>query len=180
VRTTLITPLMLALALAPVTACAPASAAESGQRVCLNAVGARLVDTLNSAIAKPGESFRFRTTELAVINADTVPLGTLGYGVVRSVNPAARGNKYGSLALEPRYLLLRDRQIAVSMNPTFPVELASNTPLVEKAASHVPLPIPGMAMTAINEFRRGKDVTLGPTFTFSIVPINDLARGPDC
>jgi hypothetical protein len=159
----------------------PAATGAQGQRICLNAVAAKLVDTLNSATAKPGESFRFRTTELAMINADTVPLGTLGYGVVRSVNQAARGNKYGSIALEPRYLLLRSgRQIDVSMNPTFPVELSSNTPLVEKAASHVPLPIPGMAMTAINEFRRGKDVTLGPTFTFSIVPINDLARGPDC
>jgi len=175
VRTTFALSLVLALTLAP------AASPAQDQRVCLNAIGAKLVDTLTSETAKAGEAFRFRTTELAIIDDETVPLGTLGYGVLRGVSTAARGNKYGSIALEPRYLVGREgRHIEVSMNPTFPVSLSSNTPLVEKAASHMPLPIPGMAMTAINEFRTGKNVTLGPTFTFSIVPINDLARGPDC
>jgi hypothetical protein len=174
VRTTFVIPLVLAFALAP-------AAVGAQERVCLNAIGAKLVDTLSSETAKPGETFRFRTSDFVMINNDAVPLGTLGYGVVRSVNPASRGNKYGSIVLEPRYLLLHDgRRIEVSMNPTFPVELASNTPMVEKAATHIPLPMPGIAMTAINTFRTGKNVTLGPTITFSIVPINDLSRGPDC
>ncbi len=161
--------------------------ARAGTVNCLGAIPATMIDSVDSATAKPGQAFRFETTEPGVIVVPTqpmgipVPKGTLGWGVVRAVSPASRGNHYGSVTLEPRYLVLpKGRVMQVSMNPTLPAALASNTPGVEKAMSHVPIPIPGLAMTAINTIRYGKNVRIGPGYVFSVVPIRPLALGPDC
>jgi len=146
-----------------------------------------MIDTVDSMTAKPGQAFRFQTTEPGAIVVPTepegipVPKGTIGWGVVRAVSAASRGNHYGTVTLEPRYLVLpKGKVMQVSMNPTLPSALASNTPGVEKAVSHVPIPIPGIAMTAVNTVRFGKNVRIGPGYTFSVVPIRALGLGPDC
>jgi len=163
----------------------PARAA--GNVSCLNAIPVEMISTINSATARSGGAFRFIVTEDSTIQLasqpDPVPIPrwTLGWGVLRAVAPASRGNHYGSLALEPRYLVLADgRVLQVSMNPTLPASISRETPGVEKAMSHVPIPIPGLAVTAVNTFRRGRDVTVGFGYTFSIVPIRALSLGPDC
>ncbi len=146
-----------------------------------------MIDTVDSATAHPGRAFRFMTTEDASIELATQPMGipvprwTLGWGVVRAVDAASRGNHYGSIVLEPRYLVLTDgRVLQVSMNPTLPAVLSRDTPGVEKAISHVPIPIPGLAMTAVNTIRRGRDIVVGLGYAFSVVPIRALSLGPDC
>jgi len=163
----------------------PAHAA--GSVTCLSAIPAEMIDTIDSATARPGRAFRFMITEDSLIQLASapdpvpVPRWTLGWGVLRAVNAASRGNHYGSIVLEPRYLVLPGgRVIQVSMNPTLPASISSDTPGVEKAVSHMPIPIPGLAMTAVNTLRRGRDVIVGLGYTFSIVPIRALSLGPDC
>jgi hypothetical protein len=178
----------LAVALACVAlAFAAPPVRAAGTVTCLSAIPAEMIDTLDSATARPGRAFRFMITEDSTIQLASlpdplpVPRWTLGWGVVRAVSSASRGNHYGSLTLEPRYLVLPDgRVVQVSMNPTLPASISRDTPGVEKAISHVPIPIPGLAMTAVNTLRRGRDVIVGLGFTFSVVPIRALSLGPDC
>ena len=164
----------------------PPARAE-GNLTCLSAIPAEMIDTIDSATTRPGRAFRFMITEDSMIEVVTqavpieVPRWTLGWGVVRAVSAASRGNHYGSLVLEPRYLVLASgRVVQVSMNPTLPAAISRDTPGVEKAISHVPIPIPGLAMSALNTFRRGRDVIVGLGYTFSVVPIRALSLGPDC
>jgi len=166
-------------------AATPARAAN--ELTCLNAIRAEMIDSVDSATAAPGRAFRFMITEDASVMLASqpaplpVPRWTIGWGVVRAVTPASRGNHYGSLALEPRYLVLPGgRVVQVSMNPTLPASISRDTPGIEKAMSHVPIPIPGFAMTAVNSLRRGRDVIVGFGFQFSVVPIRALSLGPDC
>jgi len=145
-----------------------------------------MVDKVDSRYARSGAIFRFRTTDDAGTPDGTkVPSGTTGYGVIRSADPAGRHNHDGSLSLEPRYLVVHEpsggaRRIAVTMNPTLPVVWSPSEPLLNRAASHVPLPIPGLVMTGVNEVRWGRNITLGPGFKFSLLPLDDLTKGPIC
>jgi hypothetical protein len=146
-----------------------------------------MIDTIDSGTARPGAAFRFMITEDSLIQLASepdpipIPRWTLGWGVLRAVSAASRGNHYGSITLEPRYLVLAGgRVVQVSMNPTLPASISSDTPGVEKAMSHVPIPIPGFAMTAVNTFRRGRNVIVGLGYAFSVVPIRALSLGPDC
>jgi len=144
-----------------------------------------MVDKVESRSAKSGWTFRFRTTENAAAPDGTkIPSGTLGYGLIRTADAAARRNHDGSLALEPRYLVVTTphgaRRIQVSMNPTLPVVWTPSEPLLNKAASHIPLPIPGLVMSGVNQVRWGRNITLGPGFKFGVLPVDDLTKGPVC
>ena len=166
---------MVAASLAP----APASAAK----VCAFAMPADMVSNVYSGSARAGQEFRFRVTGSSVLDDGTsVPAGTLGYGIVRAASSAGRHSHDGMIALEPRYLVLPKgaKQLNVTMNPTLPVTWTPREPLLNKAASHVPLPVPGMVMTGVNTLRWGKNITLGPGFTFSVIPVGNLARGAVC
>ncbi|GAC1537929.1 MAG: hypothetical protein NVS2B17_11250 [Candidatus Velthaea sp.] len=166
--------LAVLLAIAAAVTARAAAACETG-------IPAAMFDRLDSATARPGQVFRFKTTRTAAPNGILIPPGTIGVGVVRAVTRAGRRNRYGSLAIEPRYLVLpHARQQQVSMDPTLPAAWSSNEPNLEKAAGHVPIPLPGLAMSAVNIVRFGRDVTLGPGFVFDVVPVFDLLRHPAC
>jgi hypothetical protein len=145
-----------------------------------------MVDKVDSRSARAGGIFRFKVTQDALLDDGIeVPKGTLGYGVIRLADAAGRHNHDGSLALEPRYLVVPKKQggvmrVEVTMNPTLPAVWSPSEPLLQKAASHVPLPVPGLAMTAINTVRWGRNITLGPGFTFTVLTVENLARGPVC
>ncbi len=145
-----------------------------------------MVDKVESRSARAGTPFRFRTTDDAAAEDGTkIPAGTVGYGLIRSADAAGRHNHDGSLAIEARYLLVRKpkgapKRVEVSMNPTLPVVWSPSEPLLNKAASHVPLPVPGLIMTGVNEVRWGRNITLGPGFKFSVLPVDDLTKGPIC
>ena len=157
-----------------------------------------MLDKVDSKEARPGGEFRFRVTQTTQLSGVSVPAGSIGYGVVREADAAGRHNHDGSLALEPRYIiLLRPRpqagshvkatketgtlsRVEVTMNPTLPVVWSPSEPLLQKGISHVPLPVPGIAMTAINTVRWGRNITLGPGFFFSVIPVGNLADGAIC
>ena len=132
-----------------------------------------MVDTIFSGKSKAGQIFKFRVTETSALDDGTpVPEGTIGYGI---------------LAIEPRYLELASKKkgapptrVPVTMNPLLPVTWTPSEPLLNKAASHIPLPVPGLIMSGVNTVRWGRNVTLGPGFTFTVLPGDNLARGPVC
>jgi len=153
-----------------------------------------MVDKIDSKEARSGGEFRFRVTQTTQLNGVSVPAGTLGYGVIREADAAGRHDHDGSLALEPRYLMVarprpqagsREKgggftRVEVTMNPTLPVVWSPGVTLVQQGISHIPLPVPGIAMTAINTVRWGRNITLGPGFKFSVIPVGDLAGGAIC
>jgi hypothetical protein len=164
----------------------PAPAAA--ERICAFSIPVEMVDKVYSGNARPGAPFRFRVVAAAQLDDGTpVPAETEGYGIVRSASAAGRHNHDGMLAIEPRYLVLpakkKDgpvRVVSVTMNPQLPVAWSPSEPLLQKGASHIPLPVPGLAMSAINTVRWGRNITLGPGFTFTVLPVENLAKGPVC
>ena len=174
----------LALALAALSVAIPLPA--SAAKVCAYAIPAAMIDKVESANARVGGYFRFMTTTDVTLDDGTeVPSGTPGYGLIRGASAAGRRNHDGSLSLEPRYLLVTkkkggDKRVEVTMTPTLPVTWSPSEPLLNKAASHVPLPVPGLIMTGVNQVRWGRNITLGPGFTFSVIPVGNLAKGPIC
>jgi hypothetical protein len=149
---------------------------------CMNDIPVEMLSKVESANAIPGQVFRFRVKQTTTtVTAGTYAAGTLGYGVVRAVSKAGRHDQYGFVGLEPRYLLMPHGKIqSVSMDPTLPAVFTTETPNLEKAAGHIPNPIPGIMMTGINYLRFGKNVTIGPGFSFYVVPIGDLTKNGSC
>lgn len=158
------------------------------EKVCAWQIPSEMVDKVDSSTARTGAPFRFRVSEATALDDGTpVPAGTLGYGVIRAASSAGRHNHDGMLSLEPRYLVIPPakgkgaaRTVPVTMNPLLPVTWTPSEPLLNKAASHVPLPIPGLVMTGVNTLRWGRNITLGPGFAFTVLPVENLARGPIC
>ena len=146
-----------------------------------------MIDKVFSGNARSGAPFKFKVVVSTELDDGTkVPAGTLGYGIVRAASSAGRHNHDGMLSLEPRYLVLEKansapgRIVPVTMNPLLPVTWTPSEPLLNKAASHVPLPVPGLVMSGVNMMRWGRNITLGPGFTFTVLPVENLARGPIC
>ncbi|MEA2663600.1 MAG: hypothetical protein QOI11_544 [Candidatus Eremiobacteraeota bacterium] len=164
------------------------SAPARADRICAFAIPVEMLDKVYSGNARAGAPFRFKVSTAAELDDGTaVPAGTIGYGIVRGASAAGRHNHDGMVALEPRYLVLPPKRkgapvrvAAVTMNPQLPVAWSPSEPLLQKGASHIPLPVPGLAMTAINTVRWGRNITLGPGFTFTVLPVENLAQGPVC
>jgi hypothetical protein len=175
------------LALAGVAAFAIlVSSPARATKVCAWTIPVVMVDKVYSGNARAGYGYAFRVTQdAAAENGTNIPAGTMGYGIIRSVSAAGRHNHDGSITLEPRYLIVPMHgggtlRLEVTMNPTLPVTWTPTEPLINKAASHVPLPVPGLIMTGVNQVRWGRNITLGPGFVFSVLPVEDLAKSPVC
>jgi hypothetical protein len=176
---------LLTLALiAALAASAPQPARAA--KICAWSIPVDMVDKVYSGTARAGTVFRFRVTaDAARDDGVKIPAGAMGYGVIRSASAAGRHNHDGMLALEPRYVVVPKPpgsvRVDVTMNPTLPVQWTPSEPLLNKAASHVPLPIPGLIMTGVNQVRWGRNITLGPGFTFTVLPVENLAAAaPVC
>jgi hypothetical protein len=157
------------------------------EKVCAWSIPAEMLDKIDSSKAKSGAPFRFRVTQDAARDDGAkIPAGAIGYGIVRAASAAGRHNHDGMLSLEPRYIEVPKpkggvQRVEVTMNPTLPVTWTPSEPLLNKAASHVPLPVPGLIMTGVNTVRWGRNITLGPGFTFTVLPVESLAgTAPVC
>jgi hypothetical protein len=177
--------LLLALAGA-LTAGSLAPSPAAAAKLCAWSIPSEMVDTVFSGSARSGAAFRFKVAESTQLDDGTpVPAGTPGYGIIRAASSAGRHNHDGMLSLEPRYIVVKkasgaSERVPVTMNPTLPVMWTPSEPLLNKAASHVPLPVPGLVMSGVNMVRWGRNITLGPGFTFTVLPVENLARGPVC
>jgi hypothetical protein len=146
---------------------------------CPGAIGAVMVDKIASGSAKAGQVFRFKTTTDARVGTMPVPAGTIGYGIVRNVDRAGRRDHDGSLALEPRYLMVGSRLLPVTMDPHLPASWSPHDSLIEKGVTRAN-PISGIVMTGINMVRFGKNITLGPGFAFTVLSIPTTLRKSIC
>jgi hypothetical protein len=178
-------PLLVSACVLALGAAAPLPARAA--KVCAWSIPSEMLDTVESAKAKVGMPFRFRVTEDAARDDGVkIPAGSTGYGIIRAASSAGRHNRDGMLSLEPRYIVVpkaKDgtQRVEVTMNPSLPVTWTPSEPLLNKAASHVPLPVPGLIMTGVNTVRWGRNITLGPGFKFTVLPVESLAgTAPVC
>ncbi|HTD37490.1 MAG TPA: hypothetical protein VK669_08240 [Candidatus Limnocylindrales bacterium] len=180
---------LIALAsLAAATASSVVPVPARAEKVCAWSIPVEMIDKVYSGNAHAGQPFKFRVTEDAARDDGTkIPSGSIGYGVVRGASAAGRHNHDGSIAIEPRYIMVPNakgggnERIEVTMNPMLPVMWTPTEPLLNKAASHVPLPVPGLIMTGVNTVRWGRNITLGPGFKFTVLPVENLStNAPVC
>jgi hypothetical protein len=156
----------------------PSAPADAWATQCNAAITSTMVDSVNSGTAYPGMQFRFKLKESANIFGRIVPAGTIGYGYVRYVSAASNRNRNGSLILEMRELIYRNAQIQVMADPRDSSVWAPATSMEARAEGY--LPIPGLVRTIANEVRDGKNVTIGPGFIFSVIPLGDPRKMSPC
>lgn len=146
--------------------------------MCNAAIPATMVDTISSATAYPGEVFRFKITTSANILGTIVPEDTIGYGYVREVSAASNHDRNGSLSLDMREVIYHNKEIQVINDPRDTAIWAPAETMTERATGY--LPIPGLVRQAVNEVRHGKDVTLGPGFSFHVIGWGDPRKMHPC
>lgn len=141
-------------------------------------VAVEMLESVDSAEARPGDFFRFQTVNAVTAGARVViPARTLGYGIVAVASPAGRDARPGVLVLEPRYLVMPDGEhLGVVLNHN-----ANSDPLEKSGASDsipgylgaIPVFGVGAAIGAFNYFRKGKNIIVARGTVFTIFPSDD-------
>ena len=169
-----------ALALLPVTSRAqnesrPAPAPTI--QGCMS-VPVELLDAIDSAHAKPGDFFRFRTIDPVRNEGNPrvlIPAHTTGYGVVALAVQAGAHGKEGALLLQPLYLKMPDgSQLGVVLDygmRSLGGEGKSTT--IPGYLGVIPVFGLGIAIGAVNYFIHGKNVTIQKGTKFTIFAQND-------
>lgn len=157
---------------------ASVSRAFAWETMCNAAIPAEMVDSISSASAYPGLVFRFKITTTANILGTIVPENTIGYGYVREVTAASNHDRNGSLVLDTRELIYKNKALPVINDPRDTAVWAPAETMTERATGYIP--VPGIVRTAVNEVRHGKDVTLGPGFKFHIIGWGDPRKMHPC
>jgi hypothetical protein len=150
--------------------------ARSSDLVCYTLIPATMVTTVSSAAGYSGQVFQFRTTSAVSSNGFDFPAGSAGYGVVLSAVPASNRNRNGIVVLEPRFLLVDGQQVQVTGDPADASILTHGASLIGVGAGAIP--VPGLGF-AVDEAAKGTNITIGPGYSFHVVPIGNLQqRGP--
>jgi hypothetical protein len=161
--------LVLALAIAP---------ASAPPLDPCTVVAVEMLESVDSAEARPGDFFRFETVNAVTSGAKVViPARTLGYGIVAIASPAGRQGRPGTLVLEPRYLVLPNgRHAGVVLNHnTDTLQKAGSSDSVPGYLGAIPIPGVGAAIGVFNYFHRGKNVVVPRGLIFTIFPSDDPA-----
>lgn len=164
---------LIVLALALLLTASPVRAEVN----CGAAIPATMIDTMSTAHSYPGERFRFKTTAPAKHDDVELPIGTTGWGIVRYVHHAQTHNRGGLIVLEPRVLVVGSTEVNIMGDPREAAEFAPAYTLAEEGLGLAPIGIFG---TALNFARFGREVTLGPGFTFHIIVVDDIAEKEPC
>ena len=164
--------LALALSLAfPFALEAPADAALQ----CYPLIPAQMITSVDSAAGFSGQVFQFKTTQTVSSNGTTFPEGSLGYGVVLNAIPASNRSRNGIIVLEPRFLLVDGQQVQIAGDPADASILTHDPSVIALGARALPF---GAGIVA-NEAMNGTNITVGPGYTFHVVPVGNLQeRGP--
>ena len=142
---------------------------------CYTLIPAEMMSTVNSRQGFSGQVFQFKTSQTVESDGFTVPAGTLGYGVVLNAIPASNRARNGIIILEPRFLIVDGQQVQVAGDPA-DASILTHDPSVAALGARA---IPFGAGIAADEGIKGTDITIGPGYTFHIVPIGNLQeRGP--
>lgn len=158
-------------------ACArdPVAAAETEPLPPCPALRVALETPIDSASAKVGDIFRFRTLDtVSLPDGPQVPAGRPGYGLVAGVVSAGAHGKTGALVLEARYLKLSDgTRLDVSLG-TGATESHGANAGVPSLLSAVPIPGIGIAAGAFNYFTPGKNIRIPVASRFEVIPVGPL------
>lgn len=141
-----------------------------------------LVDTLDTAKARTGDVFRFRTIDTILAPGNVrIPGNALGYGVVTYASAAGPHGKGGDMVVEARYVQLPHEQYEVTIDSVASSLVQSgSTGNVSPGVAAVPLPFVGTAIGAFNYFHAGKNAVIRSGSRFVVIPVRDLARGLRC
>lgn len=156
-------------------AAAPAAARAfeiSGLHSC-SVVAVQMVDSVDSASAKPGDFFRFETINAVTVgNKIVIPARTMGYGIVAVASPAGSGGRAGTLVLEPRYLVLPsgDHLGVVLNHNTSDLQRSGNSGNMPGYLGAIPIPGVGAAIGIFNFFHHGRDIEVKKGAAFTIFP----------
>ncbi len=137
-----------------------------------------LLDSIDSAHVRTGETFRFRTIEAITPRGfPPIPIDAVGYGIVEHVESASGHGKNGQVILEPRYIMVGQKQ-----RVDVTIDIAAT--IVRSGSSRtfpaLPLPYIGMGAGAFNYFHAGKNIVLDAGLQFDVRPIDDLSNGLTC
>jgi len=152
-----------------------ATSAASALDPC-TVVAVEMMDTVNSAQARPGDFFRFQTVNAVTAGARVViPARTMGYGIVAIASPAGRGGRAGSLVLEPRYLVLPGgTHLGVVLNHhTNALNRTGKSGDAPGLLGAIPVPGVGAAVGIFNYFHNGKNIEVPRGSVFTIFPSDD-------
>lgn len=156
----------------------PASAEENaipGLDRC-TVVAVQMIDSVDSANARPGDFFRFETVNAVTVKRTVVmPARTMGYGIVTVASAAGRGGRAGSLILEPRYLVLpnHDRLGVVLDHNAGDLQKSGSTGDMPGYLGAIPVPGLGLAIGVFNFFHHGKNIAVKKGTIFPIFPSDD-------
>jgi hypothetical protein len=155
---------------------AAAGTCARAELVCYPLIPATMVSTVTSSSGYSGQVFQFKTTAKISSNGFEFPAGSIGYGVVLSAVPASNRARNGIVVLEPRFLLVDGQQVQITGDPADASVLTHGPSPIGLGAGAIP--VPGLGF-AVNEAVNGTNITIGPGYTFHVVPIGNLQeRGP--
>lgn len=164
-------PIPLFVTLSLIAAATPARAALQ----CYPLIPAEMLTSVNSAAGFSGQVFQFKTSQTVSSNGTNFPAGSLGYGVVLNAVPASNRSRNGIIVLEPRFLLVDGQQVQVAGDPEDASILTHDPSAIALGARALPF---GAGIVA-NEAIDGTNITVGPGYTFHVVPVGNLQeRGP--
>jgi hypothetical protein len=147
------------------------------------AIPVELTDTLDTASARTGDVFHFRTIDTIVPPDNvTIPRNSAGYGVVAFAEAAAAHGKPGALIVEARYIVIphrRQYQVMIDSVATSAV-LNGTSGNVGSGLGIIPLPFVGTAVNAFNYLHAGKNAVIRPGTRFTVVPTGNLQTQRRC
>ena len=152
------------------------SARGDAALTCYPLIPATMLTTVASAHGYSGRVFEFKTTATVVSNGLQIRAGTRGYGIVLSAVPASNRARNGIIVLEARFLVVDGHHVQVTGDPRDASILTHGASLLGIGAGAIP--VPGLGL-AIDEGIKGTNITIGPGYTFHVVPLGNLwQRGP--
>ena len=145
---------------------------------CVRATVA-MVDDVDSAHARPGDSFRIRTVEpVTAADGSTIPAETAGFGVVAIAHHADRGGRGGYVVIETRYVAL-----ASGAHVPVTIDWASAARATATGSSqNIPgivgaVPLVGYVLGPYGFLHHGKDIIIPHDARIPVILGDDVASG---
>lgn len=134
-------------------------------------VAVQMLDTVDSANARPGDFFRFETINAVTAGTRIVlPARTIGYGIVSVASPAGSSGRAGTLVLEPRYLVLPSGThlgVVLDHNAS-DLQRSGTSGNMPGYLGAIPVPGIGAAIGIFNFFHHGRDIEVRKGTAFTI------------
>jgi len=138
-----------------------------------------MTSDVDSASARPGDSFGFRLVDAVTASDGTaIPVGANGFGVVAISNHAARGGRGGYVVLETRFVRLADgKHVPVTIDWAGAARATATG-----ASRNIPgivgaVPLVGYVLGPYGFLHHGKDITIPRDAQIPVIVGDDLAAG---